>query len=404
MRKLFTLFIFFLVAQQTAQAQYEKHIVELTNKNGTTHTLANPATYLSPKAIERRSRQKLITDSTDLPVSSAWLDSLRNVPNVTVINTSKWLNQVLIQTDDALALDKINSFPFVRSTREIGPVAKLSSQEPAVNKFSEEKICPPYCEPLSRVNNQQQAAAITDINYGNSFNQIHIHDGEYLHDLGFTGRGITIAILDGGFTNYKTNPAFDSVRLDDRVKGEWDFISGNTNVNDHFHGSNCFSIIAANLPGVMVGSAPHASFWLLRTENTASEYPVEEQYWIAGAEFADSAGVDMISSSLGYVDFDDPSFDHTYAQRDGNTTMITRAADLAAKKGIIVMNSAGNYGQLNNDMKFIGCPADGDSVFTVGGTDVNGNIYSQSSWGPNSRGLIKPNVVSVLYGDRKSVV
>lgn len=397
--KCLTLSAILLTLHIVAIAQYDRHIVELTDKKGTTHTLANPATYLSAKAIERRTRQKIDIDSTDLPISAAYLDSIRNVPDVTIISVSKWLNQVLIQTDDANALDKINSFPFVRSTREIAPVAKPSAQEPVMRKFGETLTPPDNREVLSRINTVQQTSSIQALNYGNTYNQIHIHEGEYLHEEGFTGRGITIAILDGGFFSYKTNPAFDSVRLDSRILGERDFVTFDGSVNeDHQHGANCLSIIASNRPGILVGSAPHASFWLLRTENTASEYPVEEQNWAAGAEFADSVGADMISSSLGYQDFDDPAFDHPYADRDGNTSIVTRAADLAAKKGMIVMNSAGNYGGLTSDMKYISCPADGDSVFTVGGVDVNGNLYAASSWGPNSNGKIKPNVVSVGQG------
>ena len=381
-----------LFAHVTAFAQYDRHIVELTDKKGTTHTLANPSTYLTSKAIERRTKQNIAIDSTDLPIPAAYLDSIRNVPDVTVINVSKWLNQVLIQTDDVNALNRINGFPFVLSTREIAPKARPSMQEPATQKFKQE---------FSRINEHESArlTAINAINYGNTFNQIHLHDGEYLHDLGFTGRGITIAVLDAGFNSYKTNPAFDSVRMDNRILGEWDFVAGHASVNeDHIHGAQCFSIIASNRPGILVGSAPHASFWLLRTENDNSEYPVEEQNWAAAAEFADSVGADMISSSVGYVDFDDPVFDHPYADRDGNTCIVTRAADLAAKKGMIVVNSTGNNGNLNNDMKYVTCPADGDSVFTVGGTDVKGNLYASSSWGPNGNGRLKPNAVSVAQG------
>jgi serine protease AprX len=399
MKKTFTLVIVSLFIHILAKAQYEKLVVELTDKKGTTHTIANPSTYLSSKAIARRTKQKIAIDSTDLPVSAAYLDSIRSVPNVTLINTSKWLNQVLIHTSDPAALTRINNFPFVRSVKEVGPRAKPSSGEPVHKKFGNDITPLNNREPLSRINQVLQTASINAINYGNTFNQIHIHEGEYLHELGFTGSGITIAILDAGFNSYKTNPAFDSVRLNGRILGEWDFVAGNASVNeDHVHGANCFSIIAANRPGILVGSAPHASFWLLRTEHDGPEYPVEEQYWAAGAEFADSVGADMISSSLGYVDFDDPAFDHSYADRDGNTSIITRAADLAAKKGMIVVNSAGNNGMSLTDKRFISCPADGDSVLTVGGVDPNGNFWQGSSRGPTIDGRLKPNVVSVAQG------
>src|SRR5688572_28575152 len=180
--KCLTLSAILLFLHIAALAQYDRHVVELTDKKGTSHTLANPATYLSAKAIDRRTRQKINIDSTDLPISAAYLDSIRNVPDVTIISVSKWLNQVLIPTDDANALSKINSFPFVRSTREIPPVAKPSTQEPVMRKFGESLSPTDNREVLSRINTVQQTSSIQALNYGNTFNQIHIHVAEYLHE------------------------------------------------------------------------------------------------------------------------------------------------------------------------------------------------------------------------------
>ena len=164
---------------------------------------------------------------------------------------------------------------------------------------------------------------------------------------------------------------------------------------DNNHGALCLSTIACNEPGKMVGTAPKAKFWLLRTEDVASEYPVEEENWVAAAEFADSVGVDMITSSLGYSDFDDHSFNHSYAQRDGKTSMISIGATMAVKKGILVTNQRRQFRHNAGDAKYVICPADADSVLTIGATDVNGNIGYFSSWGPNGAGKLKPNVVSV---------
>ncbi|WP_276481829.1 S8 family serine peptidase [Paraflavitalea pollutisoli] len=379
----------------TARAQYSRYLIQFTDKKGTAHSLTTPNTYLSPKALARRTIQHIPIDSTDLPVSATYLDSLRKLPQVTVINTSKWLNQALIQTNDPAALAKINSYPFVRMGAPIGKRETAGNSTATKERFLETVV--PLDHPASYVATRQQGAM--GLNYGNTYNQIHIHRGEYLHDRGLTGNGITIAILDAGFRNYHTNPALDSVRLQNRLLGTWDYVANEPSVTeDDTHGLYCFSILASNKPGQLVGTAPHASYWLLRTENPASEYPVEEQYWAAAAEFADSAGVDMISSSLGYIDFDDHSFDHTYAQRDGNTSLITRAADWAARKGMIVMNSAGNNGARTDDLKFISCPADGDSVVAVGATTPTGAIASFSSWGPNGKGTLKPNIVSVGQG------
>jgi len=396
MKKIFTLFILCCCVVLFSKAQSTRHIVEFTDKKGTQFSLGNPSAYLSAKSIARRTKQKISIDSTDLPLSKTYLDSIAAVPNVVIRNQSKWLNQILIITSDAAALAKINSFPFVKSVKAIAPLARPTEDIIAKKKDQTYEL---GNELLSRMNNGTKTEGVNDIQYGGTFNQIHIHEGEYLHNLGFTGDGITIAVLDAGFQAYKTNPALDSMRLQGRVLGEWDYVMNEASVNeDYVHGAYCLSIIAANRPGSIVGSAPHASFWLLRTEDVYSEYPVEEQYWIAAAEFADSAGTDMISTSLGYNIFDDPSYNHTYPERNGNTTMITRAADLAAKKGIIVTASAGNDGQRTDDYKFVSCPADADSVLTVGAVNGAGTIAAFSCWGPNSAGKVKPNVVSVGQG------
>lgn len=398
MKKLLLLLLLITAAYIT-EAQYTRYVVQLTDKKGTTHTIGNPSTYLSPKAIQRRIRQHISIDSTDLPISAAYLDSIRSVPNVTVMNISKWLNQVLIKTSDLAAIAKINGFVFVKKTAPLAVQSRPGMENPLNQKFREpiREVAPP--EMLNGAYGHSGGLGTPVLNYGNSYNQIHLHEGEYLHDRGYTGSGITIAILDAGFYGYKTNIAMDSVRLQGRVLGEWDYVNNETSVTeDHPHGLYCFSIIAANKPGQIIGSAPHASFYLLRTEDAATEYPVEEQNWVAAAEFADSAGVDMITSSLGYADFDDPSFNHSYAQRDGKTAIITIGADLAVKKGMIVTNSAGNSGGAGGDAKFVSCPADGDSVFTIGATNVTGVIAGFSSWGPNGAGRLKPDIVSVGQG------
>ncbi len=387
MKKIFFLIAGLILISLLTEAQYSRYIVSFKNKNGTPFTLNNPSQFLSAKSLLRRSRQNILIDSTDLPVTPAYIDSVRSIANVRILNKSNWLNQVCISTTDPNALARINSFSFVKVA---APVALRSIFPTVYTRKAEQPELP-----VARINNENSVTA-NSLNYGNSLSQVHLHNGEYLHNQGFTGEGMTIAILDAGFFGYKTNPMFDSVRLQSRVLGEWDFVAGEQSVNeDNTHGMYCFSILAANRPGSMVGTSPKARFYLYRTEDVGSEYPVEEQNWAAGAELADSLGVEMISSSLGYSDFDDHSFDHSYAQRDGNTSIITRAADLAAKKGMIVRNSAGNDGASSNDLKYVICPADGDSVTAVGAVDANGIIAAFSSWGPNSAGKLKPNIVSL---------
>lgn len=237
---------------------------------------------------------------------------------------------------------------------------------------------------------------ITDFfNYGTgSLAEINLHKGQFLHNIGLRGQGMVIAILDGGFFNYNTLDAMDSIVLNNQVLDTWDFYSNNTTVaDDHPHGMQCLSTIAANIPGLFIGKAPKAKFMLYRTEDVSSEYPIEEFNMVCGMERADSAGADVISASLGYAEFNDPSFDHTYAQLNGNTTIAAIGADLAAKKGILFVVAAGNEGSV--PWHYIMTPADGDSVIAVGAVNTSGAVGSFSSYGPSVDAQVKPDVASI---------
>jgi subtilisin family serine protease len=215
--------------------------------------------------------------------------------------------------------------------------------------------------------------------------------GDYLHEMGFMGEGMVIAVLDAGFENVNNISAFDSLRMNNRILGTWDFVDGKEDVYTvGGHGRNVLSIIAGNLPGTFMGSAPRASYYLFRTEEGASEYKIEEANWIAAAERADSLGADMITSSLGYSDFNDTSTSYTYADMDGNTTICTRGADFAARKGMLMVNSAGNEG--TSSWHYLTAPSDADSVMTIGAVTPDGEVSSFSSRGPSADGRIKPNI------------
>ena len=223
-------------------------------------------------------------------------------------------------------------------------------------------------------------------------------NGIGLHDMGYAGQGMVIAVLDAGFMNADNLSVFDYLWDNDRILGYKDFVDPlNPNIfSSHTHGTSVLSTMGGNLPGELVGTAPEASFYLLRSEDGGSEYLIEELNWVSAAEYADSVGADVINSSLGYTEFDDPSQNHTYEDMDGNTTPITIGADLAASKGILVVNSAGNSG--GSSWQYIGAPADGDSVFSIGAVDGSGNYVSFSSTGPTYDGRIKPNVVAQGQG------
>jgi hypothetical protein len=383
--------VFVLIFTFTSTAQFSKYIIRFKDKAGTPYTLGNPSQYLSARSIQRRLRQNIPVDSTDLPITPRYLDSIKLAGNVIIINKSKWLNEVCIQTTDAAALAKINSFPFVISSN---PVMRMQAGNKEIaktrDKFNEE-----ISETASGTGFTQTAADY--FNYGSSFAQIHIHEGEFLHNKGFRGEGMLMAMFDAGYRNYLTITAFDSVRNNNQVVETYDFVQNETSVNeDDAHGMYCFSIIAANWPGKLVGSCPKANFYLYRTEDVFSEYPIEEQNWAAAAERADSIGIDVFTTSLGYTTFDNPVFNHTYADLNGKITLIARANAMAAKKGIISVVAAGNDG--TSPWHYISTPADADSIVTVGAVNTSGAVAPFSSYGPASDGRVKPTVASVGLG------
>ncbi len=379
----------FTVLFSAADAQYSRYIIRFKNKGLTPYSLSNPQQFLSTRAIERRIRYNLNYDSTDLPVTPQYVESVRLAGAVTILNVSKWLNAVTIQTSDAGALAKINALPFVQSA---APVAR--KVDTSLGKHSKSKIVS-----IEKTNDVSTATELLAdyFSYGASYGQVHIHNGEFLHNIGLRGQNIIIGMLDGGFYNYTGLKAFDSARANGQILGTWDFVAKESSVvEDDAHGMYCFSIIAANIPNQFVGTAPKALFYLFRTEDGASEFPIEEFNWVAGAERVDSVGGDLISSSLGYTTFDSAALNHSYADMNGNTAMSTIGADLAAKKGILVVAAAGNDGA--NSWHYISAPADGDSVLAVGAVGVSGQVGSFSSFGPSSDGQIKPDVASVGVG------
>ncbi|MDB5251402.1 MAG: family serine peptidase [Flaviaesturariibacter sp.] len=398
MKRTLLCLVLFLAAVADASAQNVirpgRYLIKFRNKANSSFTIANPSAYLSARSIARRTRYGIAIDSTDLPVTPAYLDSLRAIPTVTVLNPSKWLNSASIRISDTSAanvtavLNKINSFPFVLSSSGLAQRA-----EAFVSAARQPKL-----ETADGSASQQRVSAVEAdfFNYGSSFNQIHVHNAEFLHNIGLRGQGMVLGMLDAGFQNYLTVQAFDSIRLNGQVLGTYDFVAKETSVNeDHPHGEQCLSIIAGNLPGQYIGTAPKASFYLFRTEDASTEFPIEEHNWVCGAERVDSAGGDVISSSLGYYDFDPPlqSLSHPFSDMTGNITMAAIGADLAAKKGVLVVNAAGNEG--NNSWGRIITPADGDSVLAVGAVNVAGVPGSFTSRGPSADGQVKPDVASV---------
>lgn len=383
--KKFTVILFTVVFAGLTVSAQDRYAVQLTDKNNSPYSVSNPLAFLSQRAIDRRNKQGIPITPHDFPVNPSYVSQIAATGAV-VLNTSRWLNTVTIETSSAAVLNAVNALPFVQ---QVYQVSRLSGPLKIHDKFSFET---PF--PVAATNKNNSTLSF---NYGPSLNQIAMLGGEVLHNQGKTGQGMVIAVIDAGFFNADNMIVFDSLRNQNRLLGTWDFVDNNNQVyDDHAHGSFVLSIMAGNWPGNIVGTAPHASYWLLRSEYAPTETLMEEFYWAAAAEFADSAGADIINSSLGYYEFDNPAQNHTYADMNGKTTPVSRAAAAAASKGIIVCNSAGNEGASN--WNYIIAPADADSIISVGAVDDQMNYSWFSSNGPTSDGRVKPTVAAQGQG------
>ena len=377
----FILLLFFGV-NINAQLAPHKYLVKFIDKNNSPYSISNPTQFLSFKALVRRAKQSISIKNNDLPVTPAYIDSVVNT-GVTLLCRSKWFNSVSVYTVDSNALNKIKSFPFVLSVDSITTLIPPQKIRSLVSDNASTFLYSPE-------NNEK---VTTSYNYGYAANQITIISGDYLHNLGYCGQGMTIAIIDAGFWYVDTLPAFDSLWLNNQILATKDFVSPGGNVfRQHWHGMEVLSTMGANIPGQMIGTAPKANFILLRSEDANSENIIEEYNWASAAEYADSAGADIINSSLGYNTFDGAWMNHTYADMNGHTCPASIAASIAASKGIVLCISAGNSAQ--EPWHYIGTPADADSILTVGAVDASRNYATFSSTGPSSDGRIKPTVAT----------
>jgi len=372
--KLLVLFVF-ISFEGISQISYDYYLVEFTDKNNSPYSIDQPDAYLSEKAISRRTRFNIEITEQDLPVNPEYVLAVKDI-GVKIVQSVKWFNAIVIKTSDANKLEQIMALPFVKN---------LVKNKIVKNK-TEEIVVP--------VNNQKaNSRENSAFDYGAAFPQIAMVKGIDLHENGYLGQGMSIAILDGGFTRANFMKVFDSLRANNQIKGTLNLVGGGTYVyQGTAHGSYVLSILAANLPGVMIGTAPKAEYYLIRTEDTNGESLLEEYNWVTGAAYADSAGVDVISSSLSYLLSSVPNTELTYEQLDGNTAPATIAADIASSKGMIVIVSAGNNGE-NVNWPYVGFPGDADSVLAIGATDAHGIQASFSSIGPTFDGRIKPDIM-----------
>jgi serine protease AprX len=384
MKKLTAFFTFlFIITFAVSQVAPNRYWVKFTDKNNTPFSIGNPDAFLSQKAIDRRIAHDIAIVENDLPVDPVYIQGVINT-GATLLNVSKWFNSVTVFTSNPSVVAAINALPYVLSVEKSIP-------NPGIIR---EKFVKPFFEheTYSKIPEGDFLKSGTSglvYNYGQAYNQINMLNGILLHNDGYDGEGMTIAVLDAGFLNANTIPAFDYLWDNGKILGYKDFVNpANPDIfGSHSHGTSVLSTMGANLPGQMVGTAPQASYWLLRSEDGSTEFLIEELNWVSAAEFADSVGADIINSSLGYTVYDDPSQSYSYNDMDGNTAPVTIGADLAVSKGMIVVNSAGNSGSSN--WLYIGAPADGDSVFSIGAVNSSGSYASFSSIGPTYDGRIK---------------
>lgn len=378
MKKLLLLSLLFVLAFTEASA-YSKYWVQFTDKTNTPFSVSNPSAFLSARSIQRRTNQGIPVTWYDLPVDPAYVSQVLATGAVTLNYASRWFNAISITTTDANALTAIAALPFVVST---SPVQRHAHPD----HFSEEADENPVLRMAGPANPGTQS-----YNYGAAYTQVHQINADCLHDLGYHGEGMQIAVLDDGFNNVNTIAAFDSIRLQNQILGTYDFVLGTPNVYSvGGHGTMVLSCMAANLPGQTIGTAPKASYWLIRTEDAATEYLIEEDNWVAGAEYADSVGADIIATSLYYTQFDDVTQNHTYADMNGQNTIAARAAVFTARVGMLTFACAGNSG--SSAWFYVGTPADADSILAVGAVDASNNLAGFSSRGPSYDGRIKPDI------------
>lgn len=390
MKYFITLIFSMIFITAFSQIAPNKYYVQFTDKANSPYTLDEPLAFLTQRALDRREKQQIAVAENDLPVNPQYLEQVA-AAGATLLFPTKWLNGVTVSTTSQQVLDAIAALPFVQGVRSL-PEEPLKQVIKEKTFFAAEAVGDVYAPKTSPL---KQTGSF---NYGNGFTQINQINGIPLHDAGFRGQGMVIAILDGGFTDVQTHVAFDSLWLNNQILGNKDFTNPGGNVfSESSHGTSVLSTIGANVPGQLIGTAPKASFWLLRSESVSSEHLIEEYNWVSAAEFADSVGVDIINSSLGYIDFDFPQWTHTYPDMDGTTCVATIGADIASDKGILVVNSAGNSGG-DSFFPYIGSPADGFKVFSIGAVDGTGARASFSSIGPTYDGRIKPDVMAMGQG------
>ncbi|WP_312075909.1 S8/S53 family peptidase [Chryseobacterium sp.] len=370
-----SLFALLLGISVSVSAQTELVFVYFNGKPNKAAFYANPLTELSQKSLNRRTTLGIPLNDQDAPIENSYVQAIQNL-GFTVTDKSKWLNGVALQANQT-QVNQIKSLPFVFSVESFAKNSSLTVKVQHQNKFQE----------LENIN--------TNFNYGSGVEQIDQINLKPLHLAGYTGTGISIAVIDSGFPNVNTGSTFARLWTNNQVKGGYDFVTKTSNIYEptlNAHGTVVLGAIGGYIQDQFVGSAPDADFYLYRSENATVEIPEEEMYWIEAAEEADRQGVEVITTSLGYNIFDDPKYNYIYSDMNGSKSFIARGAEIAVNKGIFVLIAAGNSGE--QAWHYITTPADNSKVFSIGSVDSTGASSGFSSYGPNSLGVIKPDATA----------
>lgn len=386
MRKIW--FLFLILAGYTAMAQNTPtcYRISLSDKNNSPYSISNPSVFLSQRALDKRARFNIAITEQDFPVNPQYIQQIKAIDaNIQVLCTSKWMNTVTIYCPDSTKPATISALPFVTN---VLPVADydLQGMKKQLQTFENNYI--------SIVSNPAKDS-MADLDYGEGYRQIALHNGHLLHKEGFLGNGMLIAVFDAGWAGVDTSVYFHPLFENGQILGTRDLIPGRHNVFEgHYHGTIVTSTMAILAEGTLVGTAPKANYFFIRSEHPLSEELIEEDFWAQAAEIADSLGADVINSSLGYTTFRDfPQGDFTYEDMDGVTSIASRAATILGQKGVVVCVSAGNEG--TSPWYHIGHPADAFDILAVGAANVMGHIAGFSSRGPSYDGRVKPDITSV---------
>jgi serine protease AprX len=374
MKKFILFFILFLSFCSFSQTQ--DAWVYFKNKPNSATFLANPLTMLTQRSLDRRIVQNIPLDIKDVPIHQPYIDMITMAFGITVKAKSKWMNCLHIQGSQSdinalLTFTFVDHIEFADRTLNSKNVNNDPQNIPVHKSFS----------------------TTTNFNYGTSSNQISMLNGNLLHQQNFTGTGMQIAVFDAGFPSVDTAQPFARLFTNNAILGGYNFVSRNSNFyTGNSHGTLVLSCMGGYKDNQLVGTAPDAKYYLYITEYAPTEEIIEESNWVEAAEEADRVGVDIISSSLGYFDYDNPAYNHTYSDMTGNKTFISRGANLAFSRGLIVVSSAGNSG--GSADPYVAVPAEATNVLAIGAVKADRNYASFSSIGPSFDGRIKPDVMA----------